>query len=141
LRPLQNLFDRALLDQLASIQDRDSIANSRDNAQVMADPEHGETPFPSNLCHQLQNGRLHRDIKRCGWLVGEQELGLASKRDCDHHALALPTTQLVRESIQQIVRPRKLHFLEQSAHPLPAPVDAMGGQNFLHLKSDPEHWV
>lgn len=37
---------------------------------------------------QIENLRLHRDIERRGWFVGDEQVGLADQGHPDHDALA-----------------------------------------------------
>ena len=67
--------------------------------QVVGDQQHGHAGLALQVRQQVQNLPTQRHIQRRGGLVGQQQLGLAGERHGNHGALALATTQLVRETV------------------------------------------
>ena len=48
--------------------------------------------------HEVEDLGLDRDVQRRGRLVGDEELRVAGEGHGDHHALAHPAAELVRDS-------------------------------------------
>ena len=101
------------LDHRATVHHHHTVHLVLHQAQVVADQKQAHAIFTHQLLDEPQHLFLHRHIQRGGGLVGNQQVGTAGQRDRDHHALALPTGQLVRIGIQPLTRPRQLHAFEQ----------------------------
>jgi hypothetical protein len=56
------------------------------------------------LGEQIEDLRLNRHVERRRRLVGDEEFGLARQRHRDHHALAHPAGELVRDSRARAAR-------------------------------------
>lgn len=143
LRSTQHLFDLAVFDDLALVHDDDALADLGNHAQIVRDPEQGESALGTNARHQVKNRSLHGDIQRSGGLIGKQQLRLRGERDCDHDALALPAAELVRETIHQALWIGQLDLAEERQHPLfpfraVRSADAVSSQHLFDLESDPE---
>ena len=95
-----NSAHRRLLDDLARVHHRHLMCDARHHAKVVRDQQHRQPQIALQLGKQAQDLRLHRDVERGGRLVGDQQLRLAQQRHGDHHALAQPAGQLVRELAQ-----------------------------------------
>ena len=79
----------------------------------MADQQQAHAVFAHQLFDERQHLFLHRHIERGGRLIGNQQVWVASQRDRDHDALALPARQLVRISVKPLTRSGQLHAFEQ----------------------------
>jgi hypothetical protein len=69
----------------------------------VGDEEHRHAEARLQRFEQIEDLRLHRDIERRRRLVGDQEVRLVGKRHGDHHALALPTGELVRVGVEPLL--------------------------------------
>src|SRR5579884_2605709 len=91
----KNLFHWSRFDDSASIHDIDVLAGTCNNTQVVGDKHDGCTKFVREAFHQFEHLSLNGHIQGGRWLIGDQELGIASQRDSDHDALTHATTELV----------------------------------------------
>ncbi len=94
-RRVENLLRRAFFHNFPLKHDRHAVADFRNNAQVVADKQHGKTRSLLQFAHQVEDGFLHRHVQRCGRLVGNQDLRIAGHGHRDHHALFLSAADLV----------------------------------------------
>jgi hypothetical protein len=62
----------------------------------MGNEQHRHAELLLRVLQELENLRLHGDVKRGGRLVGDQQVRLVGERHRDHHALALPAGELMR---------------------------------------------
>ncbi|CAB4581084.1 unannotated protein [freshwater metagenome] len=53
----------------------------------MTHKNHGHVTIALKIVEQIKYLRLDGDVERCGWLIGEENLGSASERDRDGDAL------------------------------------------------------
>ena len=81
------------LHDAAQIHDADLVADVLDDAEVVADEEHGDTELALQPRHQVQDLRLHADVEGAHGLVGHDEFGLAGQRRGDPHPLPLAAGQ------------------------------------------------
>ena len=58
------------------------------NVTIMGDPNDGHTEFFFQSTDQIDNLGLNGHIKRCGRLIGNQQLRIATQAHGDHHTLA-----------------------------------------------------
>ena len=79
---------RRALDDAAGIHHRDLVGAAGDDAEIVGDQDHRHVAALLLARQQVEDLRLHGDVERRRRLVGDQELGLAGKRDGDGHALA-----------------------------------------------------
>ena len=66
---------------------------------------------------QLEDLGLDRDVEGRRRLVGDHQLGLERERHGDHHALAHPAGELVREVVEARLRLRDADHLQQLDRP------------------------
>ncbi len=83
---MQHLVRRARLDQPPGIEHRHRIAQPVDDAEIMADQQHGEIAPRPEFVEQRQDLRLDRDVERRGGFVEQQQVRLRSRS-----AVAMPT--------------------------------------------------
>src|SRR5260221_11089718 len=83
------------LGEVARVHDDDAIGDARHDTKVMGDEYDGGVEVAPQTGDELENLRLDRHVERGGWLVGDQELRLARKRDSDHCALAQAYAEMV----------------------------------------------
>src|SRR6202035_5540180 len=66
-----------------------------DDSQIVRDQDKRRTALSLQVAQQLEYLRLNRYVERGGWLVSDNQLGAASQRHGDHHALPHPSRELV----------------------------------------------
>ena len=86
----------ALLGFAPRIHDDHPVGHFGDRAHVMGDHDDRRAGLGAQIAQQVENLRLYGHIKRGGWFVRDQELGLAGQRDGDHDPLALTAGHLER---------------------------------------------
>ena len=92
----EDRIGRLGLDDAAGIHYRHAPAHVGDQAQVVADHQHGGALGGAELGHQVDDLGLHRDVERRRGFVGDQKVGAAGQRNGDHDALAHAAGKLVR---------------------------------------------
>ena len=83
-------------DQLPELHDRDAVAEVRDDGEVVADQNAGQTVALPQPADEIEYFRLHRDVERRGRLVEQQYRRVEDQRSSNRHALALAARQLMR---------------------------------------------
>ena len=96
LGPVEDLPDRAGLDDLAVVHHRHPVGDLRDHAEVVGDEQEAHAGLRLQLREQRQDLRLHGDVEGGGRLVGDQHVGAQRQRHGDHHPLPLAAGELVR---------------------------------------------
>ena len=86
-RPLEEVVDHCLFDELAGVHHVHAAAAIGDDAQIVRDQDDGRAFRSLQLFHQFENLRPDGHIERGGRLIGDQDLRFARKRHRDHHAL------------------------------------------------------
>ena len=83
---------------------------------------------------QVEHLGLHGDVKRGGWLVGDQQFGFVGQGHGDHGALALPAGKLVRIIVDAAQRIGDADSVEQLQCAGPGGIAA---QALMHAKDFP----
>ncbi len=117
-RPVEKVRHLPFLDDAAGIHHRHLVRHFRDDAEIVGDQQHGCAELALELLHQGQDLRLDGDIERGGGLVGDQQLGPATERHGDHHALAHAAGQLMRIGAQPARGIGDAHAVQHVARPL-----------------------
>ena len=76
------------LDQRPRIHHRDTVADFRDEIEIVADEDHRNAALTYRLDQESDDLCLHRHVKRRRGFVGDDQSRLHGKRCRDHHALA-----------------------------------------------------
>ncbi|OWK20564.1 hypothetical protein AJ88_28435 [Mesorhizobium amorphae CCBAU 01583] len=95
-RTMKDVPHRPLLHHLARIHDGYVVAQFSDDAEMMGDKQDGATDLPLQILEQMYDLDFQRCIKRCGWLVGDEQRRLHQKRHGNADALAHATRELMR---------------------------------------------
>ena len=95
-RVLQHRLDGPLLNEAACVEDADAIAHLRNDAEVVADEEHGGRELGLELSDEVEHLRLDRRIEPCGRLVENEELRVLRERNRDHDPLLHAARELMR---------------------------------------------
>jgi len=135
---------RRLLDDAAGIHHRRPVRPLRDDAEVVGDQQHRHAELPAQAVQQVQHLRLDRDVQRRRRLVGDDQLRAAGDGDCDHHPLAHPAGELVRELVHPAPRLRDADQVQQLDRPAPrrAPGHPLMPADHLHdLRAHGQHRV
>ena len=93
-------LDRALLDDLAALHDADPVGDLAHDAEIVGDEQHRHAETRLHVLEQIEDLRLHGDVKRGRRFVGDQQVGLIGQRHRDHHPLALAAGELVRIALE-----------------------------------------
>ena len=86
----ENRFSRSLLSNHTTAQNDHGMREFANQIEVMANKKHAHPAGLLQAQQQIDDLTLHRDVERCGWLVSNQQAGLAGDRQRDHGALLLP---------------------------------------------------
>ena len=89
LRMVEDVGDRAMLDDAALGHDADPVGHLAHDAEVVGDEEQGHAVARLQALQQFQDLRLNGDVEGGRRLVGNQQVGFVGERHGDHHALAL----------------------------------------------------
>ena len=95
LRRVEDVDGLPFLDNFAVAHDGHAVGNLGDHAHVVRNEEHRHADFLLELGNERKNLGLNRDVERRGRFVGNEELGLAGKRNGNHHALTHAARELM----------------------------------------------
>ena len=62
----------------------------------MGDEDDGDIKIGTQILKQLENLRLHGDIQRGGWLIGDEYLRISDQRHGNHHSLTHAPGEFMR---------------------------------------------
>ena len=103
----------------------------------MADQKHCQPLLCAQLVEKRHDLCPQRGIQRAGRFVGDQQFGAMGNRGGDHHPLAFPAGQPVRELIEPLVGPGKTDPFELSHQLRPRrPCRSRLHGGFLQLRPD-----
>ncbi len=143
-RAPQDDLGRTGLRHLAGIEHDDAVADLRGQREVVQDEDATRVARANLLQDELHDLRLDGDVERTGGLVGEQQLGIAGKRDGDHDPLLHAAGEFVRESGESrlgVVEPGTLEQFDRTP-PRCAAIEAeQAAQRARQLSSDGETGV
>jgi hypothetical protein len=88
------------LDDAAQVHDGDAIRDVANHGQVVGDEEIGQTESGLQVRQQVHDLGLDRDVESGDGFVEHDEVGVDRQRPGDVDALALPTGELVWESLR-----------------------------------------
>jgi hypothetical protein len=144
LRVVEDLVERAVLDDAARVHHGDAVRDVGDHAEVVGDQDHRGAGLRAQVAHLLEDLRLDRHVERRGGLVGNQDRRIAGECEGDHHALAHAARELERIVVDPLPRARDPDPLEQLDRALARLLvgHALVLLDLLDdLMSDPEHRV
>ncbi len=93
VRVLRRLEERGcgiVLLQQTLLHDIDIVGEAPHHSQIMRDEDDGHAVLLLQITQQIEDLRLHGDVKRGRRLIGDQQVRIVGKRHGNHHALALP---------------------------------------------------
>ena len=94
-RPVEEVVDGGLLDDLAEVHHVDPIADLGDDAHVVGHPDERGVVLRLEVVDEVEDLPLDGDVERRRRLVGDDERGLTRERHGDENALAHPAGELV----------------------------------------------
>ena len=109
----EDLGGGARFDDLALGHDAHAGGHRADDAEVVGDEQEGHAQRGLEPAQQFEDLRLDGDVEGRGGLVGDQEVGLVGQGHGDHHALALPSRELVRIGAKALLRFGQSHQPQQ----------------------------
>ncbi|KPG85659.1 hypothetical protein AEQ27_05190 [Frigoribacterium sp. RIT-PI-h] len=94
VRPLEDAFGRADLDDAAAGHHGDPVGDAADDREVVADEAAAEPLLVTQSGEQVEHAGLHADVEGRRDLVGDDQLGPGGERPGDAGALALTAREL-----------------------------------------------
>ena len=113
LRPVEDLIDRSLFDDLPGVHDEDPCAQAGDHAHVVCDHDDRGPKLLIQVPQQLQDLRLHGNVECGRRLVGDQNRWGVGQSHRDHCALAHASAQLMRKILDTTLGSGDAHTFEQ----------------------------
>src|SRR5690625_1062326 len=95
----RHLINVSLLDNLSAIENCDSMADVANHTEIMRDENIGNTCSPLDFDQQFEHTLLGRQIESRHRLVAHNQFRFKSQRPCNGNSLALPTRELLRQSL------------------------------------------
>ena len=117
-RIAEELPHRRFLHDLACIHHHDSLRVFGDHAHRMRDEQHGHCVLFLQAGEQLEDLGLDGYVQCGGWLIRDEEFGIAGKRHGDHDALAHAAGKLVWIVVHPACRVGNLHQREHLGRPV-----------------------
>ena len=102
-RAIENLSGITNLDNVTEIHDCCSVRDIIDHRQIVGNEHHGQSHFLFQLCQQVQNLRLDRNVQSRGRFVGNDQLRCETQCTGDANSLPLTARELVRKTIELIL--------------------------------------
>ena len=122
-------FGRGDFDDFAEIKQSHFVAHIADDAQVMGDKQVGQAELVLQILQQIQDLRLHRDIKRRSRLIEDNQARLNRQRAGDANALLLAAAEFMGIAIIMLL------FQANHAHEFQ---DALAGLTAAQLFVNPQ---
>ena len=96
---MQGIFEERLLrrplDDLSAVHHPDRVGDVTNDAEIVRDEEHAQTPFKLQGFEKVQHLRLDRHVERARRLVADQKVGARGDRPRDRNPLSLSARELV----------------------------------------------
>ncbi len=109
---------RALLDELARVEDADAVAHLGDHAEVVGDEEDARPELLPEVRDELEHLRLDGGVEARGGLVEDEKRGVGGERHRDDHPLLHAARELMRVALHDRARVGDLHLAEHLLGPL-----------------------
>ena len=118
----------------------DSVAHALDDVLVMANKQQRRVFAVRGIHDGGEDFLLGEGIQRGGWLIADEQLGVAGHGHLDERALALPTGKLVREAVETGHLHQRVEcghgFLENHGQRQLAQVTITHAQQLLAVEAD-----
>ena len=140
----EDLEGRARLHQPARVHHEDPARQGREGSEVVARHEHGEAEAGLQPRQQRAQLGLGGGIEGRGGLIGQQHGRAAGQGLGQHHALPLPSAQLVRIGLVEAVRlvePDLGEHRQRIVAATAAAAVAVGADHLRHLRAHPAHGI
>ena len=95
-RRVEDVVDRALLDDAARVHHDDPVGVAGHDAEVVGDEEEGELELGARSVEQLEDLRLRGHVERGGGLVGDEHARTVGQRHREQHPLPHAARELMR---------------------------------------------
>ena len=99
-RVCKNLLSVGSLDEIALVQDADTVGNVFDHAQIVRDKKASTLGFFLNILEQIDDLRLNRNVKGGNAFVGDNELRFHDKGAGNPDTLTLTAAELLRITLR-----------------------------------------
>jgi hypothetical protein len=93
----EHVFRRSEFHDFACVVHRDEICHGADDAEVVRDEDDRGAFLALEFFEESEDLGLKGDIQGGGGFIGDEDFGVAGEGDGGHHALALPSAELVGE--------------------------------------------
>jgi hypothetical protein len=133
----ENVSEGALLQDPAPIDDDDRRGQIADFVRIMCDKQSGDRKLCQVPFEGLSNQTSTGQIERGEWLIEQEQLGLGSQAAGQGDSLQLPTRQLARPLLPQMVQ---VELAEQGRQPVIAEVLGHPGDSTGDVLGDREMW-
>ena len=131
------------LDNFAEVHDRHPMADVLHNTQIMRDEKVSELELLLQIHQQVDDLGLDGNIERAHWLVANDELRLDGECSRNSHALTLPSAELVRVTIHDVLgRPTRSSSSSTRFSPsLPSFTKTMNHERLIENTPDRHSWI
>jgi hypothetical protein len=85
------------LNDAAGVHHGDAIGDFGHHPEVVSYEQDSELHFAAKPVEKFEDLFLYRDIKSCGWLIGDEQFRIGGQGHGDHDALAETAGELMRE--------------------------------------------
>jgi hypothetical protein len=109
----KNVFRSAGFHYAASIHDVDSVRIPSHYPEIMCHDDQRGIELFHHSNHQFEKLCLCSDIHRGGWLVGDNQFGIAGKGYCNHNPLPHTSAELMGEAIDTVTGIRNTYQLKE----------------------------
>jgi hypothetical protein len=139
LRSVENLTDRAALDNLSLVHDRDLIGKVLDHGEIVGDKQIARAGLALKILEQRQDLSLDRDIERRNGFVTDHQVWLQSESTRNRDPLFLTAAQFSREAVDHLgFQPDLLQHALGSLSHFAARTDFVDAQWFTDARADPQ---
>ena len=94
-RPVEDVVDRAALDERAAVEDVDAVDDVTHDGEIVRDEDVREPELRAQAGEEIQDLRLDRDVERGDGLVAHEHARSDGEGARDGHALTLSARELI----------------------------------------------
>ena len=110
---VKQTVNRPLFNVSTCIHNVHPISHTGNNTKIVRDQHNGGAESFLHTLNHLENLRLHSNVERCSWLIGDQNFRIICDRNCNNDALSHSSGEFVRKLLGAISRLRYSDDVEQ----------------------------